>query len=246
VLQGVVRLFAKVIITMWGLFSLSAAYSQDADDFDFSTVQNSELPKTTEITKPINLQINSGKVSVTLPAGRILDVTERIGNELIVSFSGNKVNVPYTATTIKSQIIEARHKQAELTKQQNESRLLELQRLREEREAAIAREEAQKRDILVKSWSWSESSQNYYKAVGEIENESNQALSNIEVEVILRDSAGNVLETGSALANDHSLAPGDSTTFSVLIRKRSEAKTASLSFRRYGINAKKYSHRVRN
>jgi hypothetical protein len=84
------------------------------------------------------------------------------------------------------------------------------------------------------------------KAVGEIENESNQALSNIDVEVILRDSAGNVLETGSALANDHSLAPGDSTTFSVLIRKRSEAKTASLSFRRYGINAKKYSHRVRN
>jgi hypothetical protein len=239
-------MFAKVIITMWGLLGLAAAYSQYADVFDFSTVQNSELPKTTEITKPINLQINSGKVSVTLPAGRKLDVTERIGNELIVSFGENKVNVPYTATTIKSQIIDARNKQAALTRQQSESRLLELQRLREEREAAIAREEAQKRDILVRSWTWSQSSQNYYKAVGEIENESNHALSNIDVEVILRDSEGNIIETGSALASDHSLAPGDSTTFSVLIRNRGEAHTASLSFRRYGIHAQKYSHRVRN
>jgi hypothetical protein len=239
-------MFVKVILMLWGFYSLSATYSQDADIFDFSTVQKSELPKTTETAKLINLQINNGKVSVTLPPGRTLDVTERIGNELIVSFGGNKVNVPYTATTIKSQIIEARHKQAELTKQQNECRLLELQSLREEKEAAIAREEAQKRDILVRSWTWSQSSQNYYKAVGEIENESNQALSNIDVEVILRDSAGNILETGSALASDHSLAPGDSTTFSVLIRNRGEAHTASLSFRRYGIHAQKYSHRVRN
>jgi hypothetical protein len=221
--------------------------SQDADAFNFSSVQNTELPKTTETVATLDLKLDGGKVSVTLPAGRKLDVIGRSEDQLVVRFGGNEARIPYTQTTIKSQIIEARSKQVETLKQQNEVRLTEEKRRLEELEAAQARAEAEKRDILVRSWSWGESSRSYYKAVGEIENESNRDLKNIDVEVIIRDQSGNMIESGSALANDRNLPPHASTTFSVLIRNNGgEAKTAELSFRGLGLYGQKYSYRIKS
>jgi len=235
-----------LIIITFTLFGLCNSYSQETDSFNFSLVEDSELPKTTEVTTAINLKIDEGKVSVVLPAGRKLDVLGRSGDQLVISFGGNKTCIPYAQTSVKSQVIAARTKQAELLKQQNEVRLLEEKRKTVELEESCARAEAEKRDILVRSWNWGESSMSYYKAVGEIENESSRDLINIHVEVITRDQAGNVIETGSALANDPNLQPHATTTFSVLIRNNGiEAKTAELSFRGLGIHGQRYSYRIK-
>jgi len=129
--------------------------------------------------------------------------------------------------------------------------LAEQNRLREEAkrqneiaEAKIAAEEAKKRDILVKSWSWGESSPSFYKAVGEIQNESGRELKSIEVEFITKDSSGNVINTGTALVHDHNLAPNETTTFDVLVQKRGGEDKAWLDFRSIGFRGERYSFRI--
>jgi hypothetical protein len=234
---------AKVFIVTWMLFCIPVSYAEDIEDI--SLVQKDELPKTTETKKTLNLQIDSGKVNITLPKGRSLEVIDLKDNQVVALFSGQSVLVPVDDTTIKTQIIAERQRLAEIRRKQDEAQKLEEERVKEENTARIASEEAKKRDILVKSWSWSLSSESYYRAVGEIQNESNYIIKHLDVEVILRDDGGNVVCTGSAMANDSTLSPGDTTTFNVLIRKSGDAKTASLAFRSLGYNGSKYSYRIK-
>jgi hypothetical protein len=132
-----------------------------------------------------------------------------------------------------------------------ETLLAQQNRLREE-EKSLKEEtywkgvvaDMKKKDILVKSWSWGESSSSYIKAVGEIQNESNRELKSIEVELITKDSSGNIVNTGNALVHDHTLAPNETTTFDVLVKKRGGEETACLSFRSIGFRGERYSFRI--
>jgi hypothetical protein len=103
-------------------------------------------------------------------------------------------------------------------------------------------EEEKKRDILVHSWQWRQTSGGeYYEVVGEIENESGRVLENVQVEVTTRDANNNIVSTETAITSDRDLQPGQRTTFRAMIRRVGGEQTASLAFRRFW--GDRYTHR---
>jgi hypothetical protein len=188
-----------------------------------------------------------GGVSLTMPAGaEVLGFLSQDHMTVTIQMkdSALKGSVPVEDTDFLALALKNNAKT-------QESLLAEQNRLREQEKSL--KEEAywqgvvadmKKKDILVKSWSWGESSSAFYKAVGEIQNESGRELKSIEVEFITYDSSGNIINIGTALVHDHNLAPNETTTFDVLVKKRGGEAKAYLDFRNIGIRGERYSFRI--
>lgn len=224
------------------VFSESAINAEA--NVDIASIQVAELPKTTTIidSTPISLFNEKGAVigEMIIRKGSEVQVFGLRGDKAEIVFAGNKNRVAVDRTTILSQVAEYRLKKAEEQKALELARAAEAEKILQMKAA----EQAAKRDILVLSWNWRESSSSYYEAIGEILNESGRVLNKVQVEVSTRDSSGNIVSTGTALASDADLSPGQRTTFSVLIKKVGGEKKVGLLFRR--IWGDRYSHREKD
>ncbi len=195
----------------------------------------------------VSAAIGAGVVSTTLPVGR--EVWSKLSQDhktvaIQTKDPDLKGIIPIEDTDFLSLAIENQEKREKLRLAEQNKMIEEANRLKEQEEAKIAAEAAKKRDILVKSWSWSESSRSYFKAVGEIQNESDRELKSIQVEFITKDSGGNIINSGTALVHDRTLAPNESTTFDVLVQKRGGEESGSLAFRSFSMRGERYSYRI--
>lgn len=195
----------------------------------------------------VSAALRTGGISTTLPVGR--EVWASLSEDHKTVAIHTKDPELYGSVSVEdTDFLELALKNSAKIQ---ESLMAEQNRLREQ-ERSLKEEtywkgvvaDMKKRDILVKSWSWCESSSSYIKAVGEIQNESNRDLKTIEVELITKDSSGNMINTGNALVHDHNLAPNETTTFDVLVKKRGGEETACLSFRSIGFRGERYSFRI--
>jgi len=214
---------------------------------EWSNVKESELPKQTTLMVakkfPV-LDANGAKIgSITLAKNSGVQVVGKQGDKLEISLGGSRHLIEFQDTTVLFEITEARHRNYELdTEKQKEA--AEQRRIQSEKfRAKILAEAAAKRDILILSWRWQESCSQYFEGVGEIMNESDRLLENVQVEMSTEDSSGHIVSTDTALVSDPNLHPGQRTTFRVLVRKKGGEDKARLAFRK--LWGKPYTFRIK-
>lgn len=75
-----------------------------------------------------------------------------------------------------------------------------------------------------------ESSQMYFRIVGEVQNVSNEKLSSIRAVITTYDSSDNLVSTEDALIEYNPLMPGQTSPYTVLIRQNPEIKSYKINF----------------
>lgn len=205
------------------------------------SIQDSELPQTVEITEPVKLRLvgESGRAGIVgLPKGATVEVTGRDGSMLQIVFVKSAGQIDISKTSVLGEVARSRAANKRAQQARDEQVQAEAERARQARALA----ERLKKDILVRSWRWHQTSGgNYFEAVGEIENESGRVLENVQVEITIRDVNDNIVSTDTGLVSDRNLSPGQRTTFRAMIRRVGGEQKASLAFRRFG--GERYSHR---
>jgi hypothetical protein len=232
------RLAILGLLTLFHLVTLGATATGEAAAV--SSIEDSELPKRVTITEATQLQITDGTKAarIVLPKGAQVEVTGLEGNLLQVLFVKTAGQLDVGKTTALEQIEKIRSQKAQQQREVEAARQAEAER----RKRWEQEEEAAKRDILVLSWQWRETSGGgYYEAVGEIMNESKRLLKNVQVEVTIRDAANNIVSTETGLASDKDLQPGQQTTFRAMVRRVGGEEKASLAFRE--LFGGRYTHR---
>jgi len=210
-----------------------ATQGQQENAVEVDSIEDSELPKSVVVTEAVKFRLvgQSGSAGmVGLPKGATVEVTGRNGSMLQIVFVKSAGQIDILKTTALEEVAKTRAANERAAQERQEQ-------IRARRMAAYARQEAEraaKRDILVHSWLCHKTAGgNYYEAVGEIENESDRVLENVQVEVTMRDAYDNILSTETAIASDRNLRPGQRTTFKVMLRSAGDGKKCSLAFRKF-------------
>jgi hypothetical protein len=235
------KLLCSTTVVLSVLVMAEPTEGNQAEAVEIDSIEDYELPKMVEVTEPVKLSLvgESGRTgSVGLPQGAKVEVTGRDGNMLQIVFVKSTGQIHISKTTTLAEVAKTRAANERAQQERDEQVRAEVERARQERAMA----EKLKRDILVRSWRWHQTSGgNYFEAVGEIENESGRLLENVQVEITIRDVNDNIVSTDTGLVSDRNLSPGQRTTFRAMIRRVGGEQKASLAFRKFG--GERYTHR---